>query len=57
MPKHRFKNMLNLKVKENALEYLLGKRGSKGKERNYPSLEMADYLLPYNDKMDIEEKQ
>ena len=24
---------------------------------NYPSLEMADYLLPYNDKMDIEEKQ
>ena len=57
MPKNRFKNMLNLKVKENALEYLLGKRGSKGKEMNYPSLEMADYLLPYNDKMDIEEKQ
>ena len=30
-----------------------GKRGSKGKEIEYSSLEMADYLLPYSQKLKL----
>ena len=33
------------------------KRGSKGNQIEYSSLEMAEYLLPYNHKVNIEEKQ
>ena len=36
---------------------LTGKRGSKGKEIEYSSLEMADYLSPYSQKLNIVEKQ
>ena len=36
---------------------MLKKRGSKGKEIVYKRLEMADYLLPHNEKISIEEKQ
>ena len=49
--------MLKMKIKENALEYLLGKKGSKGSEIDYSELEMANYLLPLNDKLKIEEEQ
>ena len=57
MSKHKFTNMLKTKIKENALEYLLAKKGSKGSEIDYSELEMANYLLPLNDKLTIEEKQ
>ena len=39
------------------MKYLLEKKGSKGNEIEYSCLEMAEYLLPYNDKLNIEEKQ
>ena len=39
-----------------ALRYLLDNRGKKGCEIEYRSLEMADYLLPFNNKLTIEEK-
>ena len=51
-----FLSLLKSRLKENALKYLLEKRKSKGKEIIYPDLEMADYLLPMNDELTIEEK-
>ena len=57
MSKNKFTKMLKMKIKENALEYLLEKKGSKGSEIDYSELEMANYLLPLNDKLKIEEKQ
>ena len=33
------------------------KIGSKGCQNQYSALEIAEYLLPYNDKMKIKEKQ
>ena len=45
----QFKNLLKKKISETALKYLLKKKGSKGKEIKYSCLEMAEYLLPYND--------
>ena len=57
MPKRTFLNLLQKSIRENALIYLLKKMGSKGSEMVYESLEMADYLLPYNDRLKIEEKQ
>ena len=53
----QFKNLLKKKISETALKYLLKKKGSKGKEIKYSCLEMAEYLLPYNDELNIEEKQ
>ena len=57
MPKRTFQNIIQKSIKENALTYLLKKRGSKGSEIKYKALEMADYLLPYNNMLKIEEKQ
>ena len=56
MKKEKYKSMVKEKVKEAALKYLINKQGKKGREINYPCLEMADYLLPYN-KQTIEEKR
>ena len=44
------------KIKEIALIYLLEKKGLKGSEICYSSLEMADYLLPFNNTLTINEK-
>ena len=44
-------------INEKALEYLLGKRKTKGKEIQYSSLRMAEYLLPQKDILSISEKQ
>ena len=35
---------------------LLGKQGTKGSEIKHEYLEMADYLLPFNNHLTIEEK-
>ena len=48
--------MLKRRIKEVALKYLLDKKGKKGREIKNKSLEMADYLLPFNNKMSIQEK-
>ena len=57
MTKEHFLKIINCKLEENALEYLLKKRGSKGKEIFYNNLEMAEYLMPHNDKLSTEEKR
>ena len=44
--------MFNIK----ALDYLMKKRGSKGKEITYKNIEMAEYLQPYS-KISVEEKR
>ena len=44
-------------MKESAFKYLKEKQGSKGKDNVYKDLSMAKYLLPYNNKLTIVEKQ
>ena len=43
---NKFKIMIKLRIKENALKYLLNRRGSKGQGMKYSMLEMSEYLLP-----------
>ena len=54
--KKRYSIILKKKITEIALNYLLDKRGSKGSEINYTSLEMSEFLLPFNNKLTISEK-
>ena len=56
IPKTNYLQLLKGKIRNIALEYLLDKRGSKGSEIKYSYLEMADYLLPFNNNLSIEEK-
>ena len=56
MSKEIFSNIIKSRIPEIALKYLLNKRGSKGKEMVYNRLEMAEYLLPNNDILNIGEK-
>ena len=55
--KENFTKIIKTKIPEKAFQYLLSKRGSKGKEISYNRLEMAEYLMPSNDILNIEEKQ
>ena len=57
MPKERFLKIIKSKISEISLKYLLDKRKSKGKEISYQKLDMADYLMPYNKGLNIEEKR
>ena len=57
MPKKEFKKLIKSRILTNALEYLNKKRGSKGKEIEYTTIEMAEYLMPNNWKLDNEEKR
>ena len=57
MSENNFKKLIKTRIKEIAFEYLLQKRGSKGQGIKYSSLEMSEYLLPHNVKMDIDEKR
>merc|ERR1712115_312881 len=57
MTKHKFKNIIKSKIEERAFEYLKLKRGKKGKEIEYKSLEMSEYLLPINSNLNITEKR
>jgi hypothetical protein len=50
---NKFKSLLKTRIKENAFEYLLKRRGSKGQGIHYSTLEMSEYLLPHNDKMNV----
>ena len=55
--KRKYKELIKVKIAKVALKYLLGKRGKKGSEISYSSLEMAEYLMPFNNILNIEEKQ
>ena len=57
LSKNRFIELLRKSIKEKALQYLLMKRGSKGKEIVYQNLKMAEYLLPNNESLSISEKR
>ena len=51
-----FKKLLNKKCEESAFNYLIRKRGSKGKEIEYSKLKMANYMYP-NDNLTITEQR
>ena len=57
MKKCEFSRILKERIKENALMYLTGKQGKKGKEIEYSCLEMAEYLQPFNNQLTIEQKR
>ena len=56
MTKAKFNRIVKERISENALQYLTGKQGSKGKQMRYTDIEMAAYLLPDN-KLTIEQKR
>ena len=49
--------MVKSRIEKKAFEYLQSKRGSKGIEIKYNALEMSEYLLPFNSKLNIDEKR
>ena len=57
MAKDKFNRILKEKVKESALKYLLEKKGKKGKEIEYTTLEMAEYLQPFGNKLTVAEQR
>ena len=57
MAKDNFKKLVKTRITEIAFKYLLDRRGSKGKEIQYERLEMAEYFMPHNSKIKIEDKQ
>ena len=57
MTKDKFNRILKEKVKESALKYLLKQRGKKGKEIEYTTLEMAEYLQPFGNNLTVTEKR
>ena len=58
MRKNQFRNILKQYSHDKALEYLLERRGTKGKEIKYPRLKMSEYLLPQkNENLSIADKQ
>ena len=56
MPRSTFNNLVRNKCRENAFEYFTNKRGKKGKDFNYKSLKMSEYLLP-NKELSIEQQR
>ena len=57
MKRNQLKNILNRKINEMGLKYLLDKRGKKGREVEHQNIRMADYLVPNKSGLSIEEKQ
>ena len=57
MKKTQFRKLLKASIKKKALEYLLDKQGSKGKEMKYSSLKMAEYLLPNMENLSISDQR
>ena len=56
-PKRNYSKIIKEKLKESARKYLLEKQGKKGSDISYSSLEMSQYLQPFNNKLSIEEKR
>ena len=50
-------SILKERIKEESLKYFLENQGKKGRENKYSYLEMAEYLLPFNNKLTIEQKR
>ena len=56
MSKIKFSQILKERIIKNAFNYLMKKRGKKGEEIMYTSLQMSEYLLPLNNKLTREQK-
>ena len=56
MLKQRYGNILKQRISEVALRYLLEKQGTKGSEMKHEYIEMAEYLLTFNNHLTIEDK-
>ena len=56
MTRATYNNLIRKRCKENAFEYLTNKRGKKGKNIKYKSLQMSEYLLP-NEELSIEQQR
>ena len=48
-----FSNLLEKRIKLNAFRYLTDKQPSKGSEKKYSDIEMAEYLQPQNNELNI----
>ena len=57
MTKNKFTKILKEKMMKNALIYLTGKQKNKGKEIQYTSIEMAEYLLPSTSDISVDTKR
>ena len=57
MSKNKFNQILKNKLRVNALKYLTNKQGTKGKDIQYSTIEMSEYLLPSNKNLTLEEKR
>ena len=57
MSKSKYNSLLKQRINENALEYLIGKQGKKGKEIKYSNITMADYLLPNNNLSNLDKQR
>ena len=49
--------MINEAISQKSLEYLNGKKGSKGSEISYPNIKLADYLSPTAKGLSIDDKR
>ena len=57
MNKKHLKVILTRKIYEKSLQYLKDLRQSKGKQIKYEKLKMAEYLMPYDFNLSIEDKR
>ena len=57
MSKESLTKLIKSRIPEIAFRYLLEKRGSKGKEIIYQKLEMAEYLMPHEKRVIIEDRR
>ena len=57
MTKYKLKKILKERIDEKAFLYLMEKQGKKGREIKYESLKMANYLLPGEENLTIENKR
>ena len=53
--KIQFSKILTVSIQQKALEYLVSKRRSKGKDISHTVLKMADYLMPNYENLSIED--
>ena len=51
------KEPIKISIQTSALEYLLGKQGSKGRDISYSSIKMAEYIMPCETELTIEQKR
>ena len=56
MSLNKYTSLVKSKCEESAYVYLMKKRGEKGKEIDYPAIQMSEYLLP-NEELSIDDQR